>query len=112
MRDERLFLDDIIEAAVDIANFVAGLTSEEFSRNKRAQFAVLARLSHIGEAVKNLSTETKNKIKGVEWEDLAGFRDVAVHQYFAIEWQLVWVAIKDEIPQVAQKIKEFTGSSS
>lgn len=69
----------------------------------------------IGEAASRLSKEFRDKHPEIEWEDIIGFRNIAVHAYFAVEWSIVWVAATQEAPELKRKItdilaKEYTSS--
>jgi uncharacterized protein with HEPN domain len=69
----------------------------------------------IGEAASRLSKEFRDQHPEIEWEDIIGFRNIAVHAYFAVEWSIVWVAATQEAPELKRKItnilaKEYTSS--
>ncbi|PIU22141.1 MAG: hypothetical protein COT14_02660 [Candidatus Diapherotrites archaeon CG08_land_8_20_14_0_20_30_16] len=61
-------------------------------------------LEIIGEAVKNLPVEFKNKHKDVPWKDIAGMRDRVAHFYFGIDYELVWQTVTKDIPELKNKI--------
>jgi uncharacterized protein with HEPN domain len=107
MRDEGLFIDDILEATEDLKSFVAGKTLENFSNDKQFKFAVLKRLEDIGEAAKHLSEPTCRRISSIDWKRVKGFRDIAAHQYFAMDWKLVWDAATQDAPVLAEAVRIF-----
>lgn len=41
----------------------------------------------------------------VEWADIAAFRNIAVHEYFAIQWPIVWVTATKEVPELKAKVE-------
>src|SRR5436853_5587026 len=98
MRPERLYLNDIVEAADAIAGFLAGIGVAEFLRNDLIRSAVLQKLTIIGEAAARLPEEFCDRHPEIPWSDIVGFRNIAVHAYFAIEWPIVWVAATEETP--------------
>ena len=61
----------------------------------------------IGEAASRLSKEFRDNHPEIEWEDIIGFRNIAVHAYFAVEWSIVWVAATQEAPDLRRKIDEI-----
>jgi uncharacterized protein with HEPN domain len=61
---------------------VTGL--EEFTKDRKTQFAVIRALEIIGEATKNISYEVHEKYPLVPWKDLAGIRDKLIHAYFGV----------------------------
>ncbi|MDI7260490.1 MAG: DUF86 domain-containing protein [Thermodesulfobacteriota bacterium] len=109
MRREELYLTDIIEAADAIQRFLVDVGQNTFLRNELLQSAVLQKLMIIGEAASRLSKEFCDKHPEIEWEDIIGFRNIAVHAYFAVEWSIVWVAATQEAPELKRKITDILG---
>jgi len=113
MRRDRAYLKHILEATSNIEKFVEGLTKEGFFENVEKQYAVLRGLEIIGEATKNLSRDLKAKYRGIPWREVAGMRDKLIHQYFGVNLELVWVTIKDKLPefkkQILKILKEIEG---
>ena len=98
MRPEILYLTDIVDAADSIEKFLMGQDFNEFERNEMMHSAVLQKLTVIGEAAARLSKEFTNRYPDIPWMDIVGFRNIAVHEYFAVRWNIVWVAATEEVP--------------
>ncbi len=64
------------------------------------QRASIRSLEVIGEAVKNLSEDYKQQNSSIEWKKIAGFRDILIHHYFGIDWQVVRDVINNKIPKL------------
>jgi len=107
MRREELYLADILEAADSIKNFLAGVERDSFLQNDLLRSAVLQKLSVIGEAAARLPKEFRSRHPEVEWSDIIGFRNIAVHVYFAVEWPIVWVTATKEVPDLKKIIVEI-----
>ena len=107
MRPEKLYLTDMVEAARAIERFVMGEDFSEFEQNEMMQSAVLHKLSVIGEAASRLSKEFTGQFPEVPWVDIVGFRNIAVHEYFAIRWDIVWVAATEEVPVLKKQIEKI-----
>lgn len=90
MRDEGLYLDDIVEAVDHIQQFVSGLSREDFLASELIKSAVLQKLSIIGESSSKISTKIKVQYPQIDWAAMKGLRNIAVHAYFDINWQTVW----------------------
>ena len=104
MRRDRLYLDDVVEAAEAISGFLADVTEEEFLASDLLQSAVLQKLTIIGEAAARLSSEFKSSASHIPWSDIAAFRNIAVHAYFSVQWPIVWVAATEEAPLLRTQI--------
>lgn len=79
MRRDRLYLDDMIEAAEAINGFLTDVTEEAFLDSDLLQSAVLQKLTLIGEAAARLSPEFKASASLIPWSDIVAFRNIAVH---------------------------------
>jgi uncharacterized protein with HEPN domain len=99
-RPEDLYLADIIEAGHDVRRFVGGRSADEWHADKVSRYAVLARLTILGEAANRLSPSLRTRYAGVPWREIIGFRNVAVHEYFAVEWHVVWRIAEYRLPEL------------
>lgn len=106
-RDIGLYLDDILESIEKIEDYTHGLSEEEFSRNTETQDAVVRRLAIIGEAVKHLPEDLRLKHKQIPWKQIAGARDIFVHEYFGIGTERVWQTIHEDLPGLKMLIQEL-----
>lgn len=104
-RDVAVYIDDIIESIEKIQEYTKGLSEESFSRNTKVQDAVLRRLAIIGEAVKHLPADFKQKRKQIAWKEIAGARDIFVHEYFGVKMERIWKTIKKDLPELKRQIK-------
>lgn len=104
MRREALYLVDIVEAADAVHRFVEGVEREDFFNDEMRQSAVLQKLTVIGEAAARLPADFRKQHPEVEWVDIVGFRNVAVHEYFAVSWPIVWVTATQDVPDLRYKV--------
>ena len=104
MKSNKVFLLHIRDAIRDIEKFVKGMTEQEFFQNQMVQSAVIRQVEIIGEATKNLTGEFKNRHPDIPWKEIAGMRDVLVHEYFRVDTKSVWKVIKEDIPELKQNL--------
>ncbi|MDP3882489.1 MAG: DUF86 domain-containing protein, partial [Candidatus Staskawiczbacteria bacterium] len=81
-RDYTMFLEDIFESAENIEKYTKGFTKEKLIENQQVQDAVIRRFEIIGEAVKSLPAGFRKKHKEIDWRNMAGMRNVLIHEYF------------------------------
>ncbi|MGA3110733.1 MAG: DUF86 domain-containing protein [Candidatus Bathyarchaeia archaeon] len=106
-RDPRLYLDDIFDAIEKIESYVEGLSFEEFSADSKTVDAIVRNFEIIGEATKRISLETKEKYPQIPWKMMAGTRDKLIHEYFGVNLQVLWMAVKEDLPPVKGSIKSL-----
>jgi uncharacterized protein with HEPN domain len=87
--------------------FVGNWTFEEFAEDRKTQFAVIRALEIIGEATKNIPSEVREKYPFIPWKDLAGIRDKLIHAYFGVNLKVVWLSVKEGIPETKLDIKRI-----
>lgn len=104
MKDYQVFLKHIIESIGFIRQFIKGKSKEDFEKSVQLQDAVIRRLEVIGEAVKNIDENFKEKNKNIEWKKIAGMRDVIIHRYFGIDLDLVWVTINEDLVKLEKEM--------
>ena len=97
-RDHLLFLEDILAAIAKIERYTQGLSFETFRENDMAVDAVIRNFEVIGEAVRHIPDNIKERYPDVEWKEAAGFRNILIHDYFGIDVEAVWDTIKNNIP--------------
>ena len=100
MRSDALYLEDILDAIEAIERFVTGFDEAGFLADELVQSAVLQKLSIIGEAAAKLSDATRDRLPEIPWKEIIGFRNIAVHAYFSVDWRIVFVTVADDLPML------------
>ncbi|MEK7099302.1 MAG: DUF86 domain-containing protein [Patescibacteria group bacterium] len=110
-KEIRVYLDDILESIGQIEEYTHGLTLATFERDIEKQDAVIRRLEIIGEAVKHLPETIRARYPDIPWQQIAGMRDVLIHEYSSVSLDRIWGVVADrlaELKRVTQKILEAT----
>jgi uncharacterized protein with HEPN domain len=102
MRSDALYMADILDAIEAIERFVNGFDEARFLADELVQSAVLQKLSIIGEAAARLSDATRDDFPEIPWKEIVGFRKIAVHAYFSVDWRIVFVTVADDLPLLKQ----------
>jgi uncharacterized protein with HEPN domain len=106
-RDVLVYLYDILEAAELIESYTASISEGEFYKSGEKQDAILHRLQIIGEAAKHVPTVYREKWSQVPWKDIAGIRDIIVHEYFGITLSMIWKTAIEDIPLLKHQILDI-----
>ncbi len=106
-RRDRQYLQDILDAMEAAESFVENVSFEELEDDQRTQFALQRAFEIIGEATKQLSKEVRDQYPSIPWRDIAGMRDKLIHEYFAVNLEIVWETVQKDFPEVRPKIQQI-----
>jgi uncharacterized protein with HEPN domain len=106
-KDPAVFLGHIMDSIELIERYSEGMTETDLMRSVGLQDQIIRRIEIIGEAVKNLPDDLKKDYPEVPWRDIAGMRDIVVHEYFRVDIESVWDVVKKDIPELKQKIQKI-----
>ena len=99
-RSVELYIKDIVKYMERAETYVRGLDFEDFVKDNKTCDAVIRCTEVIGEAVKNVPEEIRARYPSIPWRDMAGMRDKVIHGYFAVDFDNVWLVVKEEIPRL------------
>jgi uncharacterized protein with HEPN domain len=105
MRHEELYLRDILEAAEHISRFIAESGRSGFDQSELVRSAVVQKLAVIGEAAARISIDLKASNADVPWSRIAAFRNILVHAYFGIDWDVMWRAAEKQVPVLRDQVQ-------
>ncbi len=106
------YLGDIVEAMEEVAEFIAGMSEDQFMYDRKTQRAVVRDLEVIGEAAKALSDDVRSQNPQIPWKGLAGVRDKMIHHYFGLDYQVIWTIASDELPVLLPKVRDILARES
>jgi len=105
-KDVQIFLQHILLSIESIATYTKNISKEDFLNSPQVQDAVMRQLEVLGEAVKNLPSEFKEKNPTIPWRSIAGMRDMLIHEYFGVDIGLVWNTVINDLPVLRDFIKK------
>ncbi len=103
---DRANIHEVLYAIGHIEQYLSStVTLDDLLGNTMVYDAVMMNFILIGEACKRLSKELKTSIPQVDWKGLNGYRNFIAHEYFGIDENIVWGAIKIELPKLKQELE-------
>jgi len=100
------YLFDIISAVDEIGEFTHGMNYDDFKNDKKTINAVIRSLEVLGEATKHIPAAVRKKHPDIPWKNMAGMRDILIHDYMGVDLITVWKVIKERLPELKPLLKK------
>ena len=103
-RDDRVYIEHMIDTANKAISFVAGLSREDFDNNEQLKLAVTHLLQIIGEAARRVSLDFRESHPEIPWKAIVGMRNKVVHDYLNVDEDIVWDTVKQDLTPLILKL--------
>ncbi len=99
------FLGHILEETDYLLSESKNISYSEFEKNATLKRSFVRALEVIGEAAKNIPDDFREKYPQIRWKDMAGLRDILIHRYFGINYNMLWDIVKNQVPELKRNIQ-------
>jgi uncharacterized protein with HEPN domain len=108
--------EELLKHILDECNFILGEITPEKEKdyllnNETLKRAVVRSLEIIGEATKKIPADVKLQWDEIPWKNMAGMRDKLIHDYFGINYSIVWDVVRNKIPELAVQIRKVLATN-
>ena len=103
-------LIDIERAARRILRYTDNISRDELEMNDEKLSAILYQIAIIGEATKRLSQDFRQQHPEIPWREIAGMRDMLIHKYDQVDFDVIWDVIQSKLPELLTKLKPILPS--
>jgi len=107
VHDPRATLRQIQDAAARLQTICAGKTLEKLLADWLAIAALERFIEIMGEAVKRLPRELRDRYPAVPWKEIAGTRDHLSHGYDDVDHQVLWDAVQKDLPALLVTVEQM-----
>jgi len=107
-RNAKLLIEDILESCYKIMDYTRDISFEEFVADSKTIDAVVRNFEIIGEAANRLPEEFKDSYSNIDWFRIRGFRNRIVHDYFGIDYSIVWQVKETYLSLLIKNLEELT----
>lgn len=101
------YLKHILDEINYLLETSKGINREKLLVDDTLKRAFARSLGIIGEATKKLPTEYTQKYPTIDWKSMAGMRDKLIHDYFGVDYEIVWDVVVNELPRLKGQIYEI-----
>lgn len=101
------YLRDMFENANRAIQFTEGMDFETFRKDEKTVYAVIRAVEIIGEATRNIPDDIRVKYPEIPWRDAADMRNKLVHRYFGINLEVIWQTLSEDLPMLANALREI-----
>ncbi len=99
-RSPKEYLQHILEESSFIIENSQGMDKSSFLTDERSKRAFVRSLEIIGEASKKLPDDFRQRNQQISWRKMSGMRDKLIHEYFGVDYDVVWDVVMNEIPRL------------
>lgn len=103
-------IQHMLDAIEALFSYVKKRRVHEMGKNRMLTSAIERELEILGEAANHLSEKTKSKIPEIPWRQIIGMRHHISHEYFDVDYRIIWKTIKHELPGLHKQLKELLDS--
>ncbi|MCX7839228.1 MAG: DUF86 domain-containing protein [Anaerolineae bacterium] len=101
------YLRHILDEVNYIVEHTRAITRQEFMQDATLRRAVVRSLEVIGEATKHIPNQFRAKYPRIDWRSMAAMRDKLIHDYFGVDYEIVWDVVVHKVPSLKQEVEEI-----
>ncbi len=104
---DKIRVQHILDAIAEVENYLAGVSYEAYLATSEKRFATVKQVEIIGEACNHISPALKQIHPEIEWRSINGFRNISIHEYFGVNFQIVWEIAQNDLPLLKQAFSKI-----
>jgi len=104
---DKIRVQHILDAIAEVEKYLTDVFFDDFLANSEKRFATIKQIEIIGEACNHITNDVKQAYHEIEWNSINGFRNISVHEYFGVNFHIVWEIAKNDLPILKEKFNEI-----
>jgi uncharacterized protein with HEPN domain len=92
----------MLQSAIKIKKYTNNINFNSFMSDDKTIDAVVRNFEIIGEAANRIDPDFREKNPEVEWKRIRGFRNRIVHDYFGIDYEIVWSIVESYLDELIE----------
>jgi len=111
-REDTILLNDMLDYARRAVDAVEGRSREVLDTDAVLAGALERFVEVIGEAASRLSESTRESAPEIPWHEIIAMRNRLIHGYFAVDSDILWTVVHDDLPALIDTLERMVASSS
>lgn len=103
---DKLRVEHILDAIAEVEKYLTNVSFDEFLANSEKRFATIKQIEIVGEACSRITPELRTAHPEIEWKSIKGFRNISIHEYFDMNYDIIWEIIINDLPVLKQQFSE------
>jgi uncharacterized protein with HEPN domain len=103
---DKVRVSHVLDAIGEVEKYLEGVSYDDFLDNSEKRFATIKQVEIIGEACNRISKGFKDRHPEIKWKEINGFRNISIHEYFGVDYQIVWEIAQNDLPALKGQFKK------
>ena len=99
---DQIRIRHVLDAITEVENYLLNISYDQYIASSEKRFATIKQIEIIGEACNHISAEIKQTHAEVDWWSINGFRNISIHEYFSVNFRIVWEIAQNDLPLLKQ----------
>lgn len=99
-------IEHVLEAISEVENYLQNISLDDFLINSEKRFATIKQIEIIGEACNRITQDFKDSHPEIEWRQIVAFRNISIHEYFGVNFHIVWEIAKYDLPVLKENFSK------
>jgi uncharacterized protein with HEPN domain len=104
---DKIRIAHILDAIAETERYLTGISFEDFLTNSEKRFATVKQIEIIGEACNSITAGFKEEHTEIQWKPINGFRNISIHEYFGVNFRIVWEIAKNDLPVLKEQFSKI-----
>ena len=101
------YLRHMLDEISYIGSVVSTVDEESFISDQTLKRSFVRSIEIIGEAARKIPADFRAKHSDIDWKRISGMRDKLIHDYFGVDYHLVWDVAKNKLPELKWQITQI-----
>jgi len=108
-KDDAVYVGHMLDMARQARELVASRTRADYDADLALRLALAHLVQNIGEAARRVSPQLQKAHPDIPWRNIVGIRHKVVHDYFYVDYDIIWDVVTSDLPGLVSKLDLVVG---